>query len=296
MSDDDLLMPMIRSNKLENNVRRNILESKFKYAYKLNNDLLAKIRVDSYSIKFELIRELLKQVIDSEEIYKDNLMNLIKKSQYKEVVLILKKRQDIRYLCVIESYILMVVEAIVEILETGNIPVSTIGNTCDMYSALAGKNFKVALELNIKFIGETNKNIDTDILNLLLVRLNAFILEIKLKDSANEKHYVLEDNGDINDAMEMAYYLKMEGVSLEDAIKKLGLKIELVLLIKLIYAKDYYMEGKIQEGDSLVREVEESLSQTYQVLQFLNEVKSYRDDGNREGMLIRKLTRTTEEV
>lgn len=291
MTEDDLLMPMTSSNRIENNIRKQIIEFKFKYAYKLINDSLAKTRSNGYSIKFELIRELLKQVVDREETHKNNLMDLIKKSQYKEIILVLKDRQDIRYLSLIESYILIVAETIVEILETGKLPIPTIGNTSDMYKALVGKNFKVALELNTKFIEETNKNINEDIFNLLLVKLNGYISE--LKDNS-EQFVAFEDNKAINDAMEMAYYIKMEEISLNEAIKSLGLKKELVLLIKLIYARDYYMEGKILEGDLLVKEVEDSLDKSYEVLSFIEEVKSYRDSDNKDGVLKRKLSRTTD--
>ena len=291
MTEDDLLMPMISSNRMENNIRKQIIEFKFKYAYKLINDSLAKTRSKGYSIKFELIRELLKQVVDREEEHKNNLMDLIEKSQYKEIILVLKNRQDIRYLSLIESYILMVVETIVEVLETGKLPIPTIGNTSDMYQALMGKNFKVALELNSKFIEETNKNISEDIFNLLLVKLNGYISELKLEDNIEQQYFALKGNKAINDAMEMAYYLKMEEMTLDDAIKSFGLKKELVLLIKLIYARDYYIEGKILEGHLLVKEVEDSLDKSYVVLSFIEKVKSYRDSDNKDGILIRKRTK-----
>lgn len=293
LSEFDLLMPVSSGNRTENNIRRSIINSKFKFAYKQTNKILSKNK--DYLVKFEFIRELLKNVISAENKYKDTLIELVKKGKYKDLVLILKERYNIRYLSRVDSCILITVENLIEILENWKIPVPTIEDTDDIYQALRGKNFKLALELDEKFIAENNIAENTNILNLLLVELNKLITKIEFETNINKEYLALEGNKDINDAMEMAYYIKMEAMSLEEATKRLGLKKELVLLIKLIYARDYYIEGKILEGDLLVKEVEDSLDKSYEVLSFIEKVKSYRDSDNKDGVLKRKLNRITKQ-
>ena len=293
INESNLLKLDTGHNRLENKIRKKILENKFKYAYQLINDTLAKTRDSGYSLKFELIREFLKQVVNCETKHKENLKNLIKESQYKEVALILRNRQEIRGLSIVESNMLIVADAIVEILETGKVPMptATIYDIYDMRDALKSNNFKIALELNAKFMEETAKNKDDDIFNLLLVELDNIISNLVENDNQKEQYGILGIDKYINDAIEMAYYISMEGITLEEATKKFGLKKELVLLIKLIYARDYYKEGKFDEGDYLVKCVEESPEQTYQVLLFLDEVRECRNSEKKSGKMMIKHTK-----
>lgn len=288
MTDDDLMLPIKRENILENKIRRDIVENNFKFAYKILNKLTSK----SYTPKFEVIRELLRQVINKEEKDKCNLLDFAKNSRFEEIIQVLSEKRKLRYLGITESYALFLAENIKEVLETGKISVPTIGNTNEMYKAIIGKNFKVALDLNVNYNKENGINNNKDILNILLVKLNEIIYQIKLDYS--DMYDNLEDitlDKDIKDARDFAYYLKEENISLEDAIKGWGLKEEIVLLIKLIYVRDYYIEGMIQEGDLLINEVEKKLDKSYKVLEFMNEVKRYRNKENIDEILERKLNR-----
>lgn len=288
MTDDDLMLPMTRENIVENKIRRDIVENNFKFAYKSLNKLTSK----SYTLKFEVIRELLRQVINKEEKNKRDLLDFAKKSQFEEIIQVLKEKRKLRYLGITESYVLFLAENIKEVLATRKISVPTIGNTSDMYNALMGKNFKVALELNDDYNKENGINNNKDILSILLEKLNKIIYEIKLdySDECDTLQDAMIDK-DIKDACEFAYYIKEVNICLEDAIKEWGLKGEQVLLIKLIYAKDYYIEGKILEGNLLVKEVEDSLDKSDKVLSFIEEVKSYRNNDDKDGILIRKRTK-----
>jgi hypothetical protein len=49
-----------------------------------------------------------------------------------------------------------------------------------------------------------------------------------------------------------------------------------MLIIKLIYARDYYMEGNLVLGDILVGEVEKVISKPAIVLDFLDKVREYK--------------------
>ena len=295
MTDDDLMLPITRENALENRIRREIFENNYKFSYKMLNNLISKTK--RYTPKFEVIRELLRQVINKEEKNKGDLLELAKKSRFEEIIQALKEKRKLRYLGITESYALFLAEKIKEVLETGKIFVPTIGNTNDMYSALMGKNFKVALNLNVDYNKENGINNNKDIINILLVKLNEIIYQIKLdySDMDDNLEYTMIDK-DIKDACDFAYYLKEVNISLENAVKEWGLKEEVVLLIKLIYARDYYIENMIQEGDLLINEVEKNLGNSYKVLEFMNEVKKYRDKNNKDGILQLKLNRNIDKA
>ena len=309
---DDFMLPMYRGNKTENEIRGSIIRGKFKLAYQNVNTLLLKL-VD-YSPKFELMRELLGQVIWAEKTYKANLLRLAKEDKYEEIICILKKRQSIRYLGNLEMYVLMIAEAIVKIMKTGVVTVPTVGYTDDMYHALIGNNYVLALEINDKFNSRFNEDKSKDIVNVLLVKLNDLILEIKSDystentlgmntslskekiDNKEISYLQYSNNGslseldkDILEAEELAYYMASENISIEDAKSSFGVRNDNLLLIKLVYARDYYIEGKYLEGDILLREVELVPNKSGKVLCFLDKVKEYRDVYKLSKVNIKKL-------
>lgn len=79
-------------------------------------------------------------------------------------------------------------------------------------------------------------------------------------------------NCNIDKLKELAYYTKENNISLDEARIKYGLIEEQVLLIKLIYARDYYIDGLNSLGAKLLKEVERSKDKTPLVKSMLNEI------------------------
>lgn len=274
MEYDDLKVPSVACNKVENIMRAAILENKFKFAYTKNNDLL--IFNKDYSVRFELIKALLTQVIGCEKKKKNYLLGLAKEKKYEEISKFLNKRRELRHLGNYDAYTLVVVEAILELEKTGIIPSSTIDDTIDIYQALSGKNYQLALKINNEFMDSVNGDKSNDIVNMLLVDLNNMILDMKSYSDTSvvsEEVQSFEEDKFIKEIEEFAYCLVVDGISIDQAGIKYGLMSDWILLIKLIYARDYYIEGNYEAGDKLVYEVEISNNKTNQVLSFLNKVK-----------------------
>jgi len=51
-------------------------------------------------------------------------------------------------------------------------------------------------------------------------------------------------------------------------------------MIKLIFARDYYLEGNNELADKLISEVETSLHLNKTISEFLKEVKTYKNKSN----------------
>lgn len=83
---------------------------------------------------------------------------------------------------------------------------------------------------------------------------------------------------DLKEAEEFAYYIKQLSIPFNMAIKKYGVISEQILLIKLIYARDYYLAGEVELGDKLLQEVETSFNITDKITNILNELKTKRNE------------------
>lgn len=291
---DDIMLPRSICNKPENEIRKAIYQNKFKYSYQLITTLLSEI--EGYSIKFELIRTLIIKAVQKQAELKKKTLDLAKKEEYQKLLTLLQQEQTYRRLTTLETYTLFVTSAIVQISETGIIPTPTLCYTRDIYKALEANNFELALELNEEFIEMVNEPKASNILHILLVELNQIISETK-KSSENIQTPELESQEEVQkvettepefleetaetelkEIEELAYYLSSNHINLIYAIKFYGILPEQVHLIKLIYARDYYIESNYEEGDKLIKEVENSLIKSEKVIQLLSMIKSNRDN------------------
>lgn len=264
-------------------IRKAIIINKFKYAFKLLND---KTRVnEKQCISEELLKELLSQTIDKEEYYKKKLTKLINEHKYSEMLLLIKERSKHRYLNSNEMCVQLIVESLILIDETRIIPIPTISNTRYLYDAIKGNNFKLAKNLNEQFLKSNGRNIKHDLLNIALTKINNLILDIELEnqivdESNNQELNTLEYDKipkELLFAEEIAYYIKSENMSFDSAIKQLGIIPSQISLIKLIYARDYFIEGLDELGNQLLAEVEQNYDQTCEVERFLNEIKNNKN-------------------
>ena len=312
MTEDDLGTSKFIHNKSENDVRDAIFKGKFTYALGLVNETISKMKKD-YSVKWELIKFLLIKVVESEQKFKKDLMVWANTQQYAKIVFELEEKKKKRRLGQFDEYTLLVANAIVNLLRTKIVTVPTVCVTDNMQEALAGKNFVLALSLNEQFIERTGDKKEDNVLNKLLVDLNKMISTLSesrndgLKVSFSERTTLAElldifatlgcskygiapelFKQFISDAEDFAYGIASEKLNFEEVKKKFGIKLETSLLIKLIYARDCYIEASINEnneeqyvkcleGDSWLRQVEDDGNKSALVLCFLEIVKYYRE-------------------
>lgn len=170
----DILLTRHVEHKDENDMRKAILNSKYTYAYQLNN-LRACNDKGGYSVKLELIKCLLAHAIEAERKFKNTLLELTRKQEYGMILLLLCKREQQKNLSRLENYIMIVCDSIIRLKETGEVPEVTVYNTDKMYEALLGNNFGLALQLNREFLLNDGADPDTDIVNILLIDINNII-------------------------------------------------------------------------------------------------------------------------
>ena len=277
---DDLLYQG-RGIEIENGIREAITKNKFKYAYQQINRIIS--RDEQYSVKFELIRALLAQIIEHEKQTKQEISHLIKNKQYPEIVDILTKKQEQNKLNKTETYILIITKAIIKIITTKTIPAITENNKYDIYTALVGNNFRLARLLNEEFLEYTHENKETDLVNILLIEINNLILELENTDNIkldkrNNKEDISNFNQELKDIEDIAYYISGLKILPDIAIKKYGILPEQILLIKLIYARDFYIEERYLEGDSIIKEIETNKDITPKVANLLSDIKKNRNN------------------
>ena len=284
------------------NIRRAIYLNKFKYAYQLLIEYM-NLHYD-YSIESKLLRELLNQTVTKEETIKRKIKQLINREKYSDIIEIINELKKHRYLNSNEMYIYMLTESIINIKNTRIIPKVTITNTKYLYDAIKGNNFVKAKELNQEYLIKKSKDISIDPVNILLEKINNLILQIKLEPIEEDNVEIeMNEHIEINNidestnkellfAEEIAYYIKSENLSIDYARKYLGIIPSQILLIKLIYARDYFIEGLDELGNRLLKEVEKSKDKTDEVNRFLNEIrrdkKFYKNRDNT--IKVRRLT------
>lgn len=270
----DIALTYTVGTKVENEIRKAIAQNKFAYACKLINERMQ--REKEYSVKFELLRALVIEAIEWNKRFRTKLSYLIENEKYDEVVSVLLKEQSKRRLSEQETNILLVAHAIVSVLKTKIIPTPTINDTNNMQEAIIDNNFALALKINEEFLEFNNINKDENLVHILLTKLISVIEETKAKEKARVKDKQLAE------VEELAYYISSLKLPLDKAVKQIGLMHEQVLLIKLIYARYYYIESNYISGDILVAEVEADSRKTIAVTTLLEEIKANRDNYKKE--------------
>lgn len=274
MEYDDIFLPNDSSEyhlKEMNNIRHLIMKQRYRAAIEELNRIIFK---DGYSTaEQEILRELLNQVVEKEKESKLHLLDLAKTGKYLDIISILKTISRTRYLSNHETYIVMISQAIIDLLDTGLIPESKVENTQCLYKALLGKNFALAKAINDKYVIQSHPPLDYQIMEILLRDLNNLINKISKEESTRDTQPVSNKNY-FKSIEEIAYFIQNENIDLDDAIQKFNLTSEDLLIIKLIYARSYYAEEMYLLGDIQVQEVEKHKDKTSRVLKLLNEVRT----------------------
>lgn len=221
---DDLLFEDEEKYKKENELINAIWNSNFTYADRLINDMINSHT--NYSVKEELIKELLKQVFEKNDNIMESIKRNIQNKNYERIVDILRKVQVKRKLTYIETYIILIADAIVKVKETGIIPTIYKVNCNELFDLLVSNNFKKAFK-------EGSKR--NELIHSLLVELNNLIEAIEKSNNIDPD--VAYDNA-IESAEGYIWQIKQKNMSIEDGISYYRLNFEASLLIRIINARD----------------------------------------------------------
>ena len=166
---NNLMLEDTCNNKDENEIRKAIINRKFKYAIKLLDVLIKK--QNNYPVRYETLRSLLNEVINAENRFNNKLLLLAKNSNYKEIFDILEDRKKIIRLSVTEENILLIVRAILNIIGTKGISVVTKINANNLYKIIYNNDFKSAFILVNNYLEKYNFNKDNNIIYVLYLKL-----------------------------------------------------------------------------------------------------------------------------
>lgn len=145
-------------------------------------------------------------------------------------------------------------------------------------SFMKKKNSRLAIDyltVATDLAKKEKKNIDY---SSLLLSLKGDISKDDLKPKVNMSLKDFNYN-DVNDFYGIENFdvinsfITSSGLDVESACEQMGLNAEQINIIKLIYAREFYMQGDIVRGDLFLRSVERSKNKTKTTIRIFNEIK-----------------------
>lgn len=287
----EIILPYTNSSKIENQIRTAISQNKFSYACQLIKERIKKEQ--NYSVKFELLDALCNEAADWTRRFKYKIYQLIELESYEQIRTILLEQNRQRKLSELETNILLLTDAIIKIIETEIIPTPTIESTNNMQEAILGNNYALALSINDEFLEFHHIYKKTNSINILLEKINHLILELKIKQTLDSKNReVLEQLEKIYPEIEeLANFIQEQNLPIEEAIKNIGLFAEQALLVKLVYARNFYEQSDYDTGDKYLKEVEQSNFQTDITILLLEKTKIFKNESLKENVYTRCLSK-----
>jgi len=161
----------------QNYIRQSITKNKIKNALRLQNDLISKKR--QYSVSDELLKEFIISLINLENKFKTQLLVFAKTKNYNAIISFLDTKSKKRYLTNGETFAYLICKAIINISETHVVPPSVVDNTRNIYMAIRGNNFALALKLEKALLKQYNQALNENIVYILLSQINELISELK---------------------------------------------------------------------------------------------------------------------
>lgn len=250
-------------NKEENIIIENIVKGKFKYALNLLNIMINKL---DNSTRFEILKELLNQVVEKDITFNNTLLALAKNKQYEELFTILFNTQYERQLTIKETNIILLADALIKTIRGEEIYTSNNIKTYSVSKALIYGDYSNALKNHFRNVNMAN-DIDNDIVTILLLDLCSLLEQNNKKEASKEFN-------DIEEAREYANYIIENNISIDDAIKQWGLNPKFNLLVKIAYAEYCYNNASYLVGDKLLQEVSLSKYFDKDIETILKEVRS----------------------
>lgn len=160
----------------QNRIREAIITKKISLAIKQLNLLMKEDGITSHNF---LTRILLYQAVDIKNSRKETIINLIKEDNYDELILMLNTLKTKQELGLLENTILKIAKDILDIKNKNKIQKKDAIITDNMFEAIEGYNYELALKLCEEFNARKNLNNETNIMHMLLSKIVNLLNEIK---------------------------------------------------------------------------------------------------------------------
>lgn len=189
----------------QNKIRKSIISKNFKFALKQLNDFTQKQKENTiYDI---LLRTLIIEAIEKENIERANIIKLLKEKNYQEIINLLKEKEQRETLSYLEQNIIKLSETIISIINKKEIPLIDNTYTENIYEAIQRNNYELAYQINKSNSQKYNINIDNDILNILLTEIKNLTKTKEEPKIENKKNIEITDiiNDLIQNDIDKAY-------------------------------------------------------------------------------------------
>ena len=170
---------------LQNKVRLSALNQRFALATKqLNEAINEKGRL---SVQDIITKTLLTQANEVQIQNRSNVVNLIKQKKFEDIIEFYQRMQSFHHLSILDSYTLILANELLNIIQTNDIPEKKIFSTEDIFEAIDGKNYELALSLATARNQKLNVNNDDNNFYLLLDEIVSKCRELNDNDRKEQK-------------------------------------------------------------------------------------------------------------
>lgn len=150
---------LIDDNNIDNNIIKNIYFTKFNQSFSSLND---------NNKDNQVLKTLLARNINVDRNNRLNILNLVKENKYKELKDYLKNKENTYNLTLLDSKVYLLLDSLFYIISSGKIPKVEIDNTNNIFKAIDGNNYKLALSLSNEYNKINNIDNDSNVIYLLL--------------------------------------------------------------------------------------------------------------------------------
>lgn len=181
---------------IENKIRKNIINKNLKFALKQLNDLISNQK--ETTIHNVILRTLIIDAIEKEKLDMEKILELTQTKQYQKIIYILKEKNKKENLSILEEYIIKLSKIIINIKANKQILQKTIEETDNVYAAIEGNNYELALNLSIDKSKKYNLDNTNNIIYILLLEISNLIKEIE-KEKKNQEEQEKKKNIQLTD-------------------------------------------------------------------------------------------------
>lgn len=174
---------------LQNEVRLLASERRFVAAYVQLNELVKLKGV--LSIQDIIIRALLNQAVDVQTKNRNEVLDLLRKKDYKVAIEFLENLKLNHKLCLSENYVLLLCRDLLDIKDSKIVPKKEVLSANNLFKAIRGKNYELALEFSTAYNKKINANLEDNSIQILLQAINE---EIKKLPHDNIEEYENKEN------------------------------------------------------------------------------------------------------
>lgn len=161
-----------------NKIRKFTMQQKFVIALNNINDL-----TNTNNINITILKVLLSEAIIIQNKAKIDIMNLLKKNKYIEISTYLHQNASRYNLSSSDRATEQLIDVLTSIIDTNLLPQKQVSTTTNLFEAINGQDYELALKLSEKYIKKNKIAEDENIIYMLLVKINELIFKINTKEN-----------------------------------------------------------------------------------------------------------------